>query len=122
MRKLRNSQFVVVLVVFLLVLYVGSYLILSRNGFRRADEREWIGFYFVEPDDERSDVVHLYLTRFYYPLILIDNLLGTGRRPACAPLRRFSGHYHRGRGGVWTEHSRMPPPAPDASHNAHRHS
>jgi len=76
-------------VLVLLMLYAGTYLALSRAGFRWADRTNVEGFYFVEPRNEVADKVHHACTIVYYPLILTDNLIGTGRPPAHAPLRRL---------------------------------
>jgi hypothetical protein len=78
-----------VLLVVVAVLYVGTYLGLSRMGFRRADRVNADGFYFVEPRDEAADAIHYGCTIVYYPLIFIDNLIGTGRPPASAPDRKL---------------------------------
>ena len=78
-----------VLVVVVAVLYVGTYLGLSRAGFRYADRVNCDGFYFVEPRDEAADAIHYGCTIVYYPLILIDNLIGTGRPPGHAPMRNL---------------------------------
>jgi hypothetical protein len=74
-----------------LLLYVGSYLVLSRRGFEYADRSHICGFYFFPPEDTDSwrwrNYACVYL---YYPLIEVDQLLGTGRTAAKAPLFRLS--------------------------------
>ena len=74
----------------LLVLYVGSYLVLSRRAFQVADATNAEGFYFVEPSSDAAWLVHEACCVFYYPLILLDQLLGTGRPPASRPLGGLS--------------------------------
>jgi len=76
-----------VLLVVVAVLYVATYLGLSRAGFRYADRVNCEGFYSVEPRDEAADRINYACTIVHYPLILIDNLIGTGRPPASAPTR-----------------------------------
>jgi hypothetical protein len=68
-------------------LYVGSYYRLSRIGFREADRWNVDGFYFCDLTNPELDDVNQALATFYRPLIAIDVALGTGRRPASAPLR-----------------------------------
>jgi hypothetical protein len=71
----------------LLTIYVSSYVILSRRGFAQSDSWEMEGFYFLPPentDEWRS--WNYALVRFYYPLILVDNWVGTGRPIASEPL------------------------------------
>jgi hypothetical protein len=67
--------------------YVGSYYILSRRGFREADQYGFKGFYFVTPvyggASERANQQRF---QFYWPLIQLDILLGTGRHPAADPM------------------------------------
>jgi hypothetical protein len=75
----------------LFCLYVGSYLVLSREGFAYADRVRAKGFWFFEP---RGTVVWR-LSNYgcvytYYPLIAIDCWLGTGRGPAAEPLMGLS--------------------------------
>jgi hypothetical protein len=79
----RARRYVILLLAALLVAYVGSYLALSRRAFREADK---IGmtdsFAFMPP--EKADSWrrwHYGLLCLYSPLVLIDNLIGTGRHP-----------------------------------------
>jgi hypothetical protein len=65
-----------ILATVLLALYVGSYLILSRRGFIRD------GYFFPPQETASWRVCNYRCVAFYSPLILIDNLLGTGKRPA----------------------------------------
>jgi len=76
----------------LLIAYVSSYAILSRRGFAEADAAGWEGFYFYPPEDSDQWRFRNYtLVNFYYPLILIDNWIGTGRAIAAEPTWRLSG-------------------------------
>jgi len=78
-----------VLLVVAAVLYVATYLGLSRNGFRYADRVNADGFYFVEPRNEAADTMNCACTIVYSPLIFLDNLIGTGRPPASPPDRNL---------------------------------
>lgn len=73
-----------------LVVWVGSYLLLSRIAFHRADEFSVKGFYFVNPEWKHGYSVHKALVVLYFPLIKIDQAVGSGREPACEPLMGFS--------------------------------
>ena len=79
------------LLVALLIAYVSSYAVLSRRGFAQSDVRNADGFYFIPPEDSDQWRFWNYtLVRFYYPLILIDNWIGTGRSIAAEPMWRLS--------------------------------
>ena len=86
--RLRGSRLASLCLGIALALYVGSYYVLSRQGFRQADREKWHGFYFVNPPrDSRSWRQWNYsLVTFYFPLIWVDNAMGTGYPPASEPL------------------------------------
>jgi hypothetical protein len=67
--------------------YVGSYYVLSRRGFRESDRYGYKGFHFVPPvyggGSERANERYF---RFYWPLIRLDEFLGTGRPPGADPM------------------------------------
>jgi hypothetical protein len=69
----------------IMVAYVGSYLALSRSGYRQADRLNIKGFYFVTPTDPCSRALNHALVIVYYPLVLAERELGTGRLPARDP-------------------------------------
>jgi hypothetical protein len=75
----------------LLVLYVGSYVALSRRGYAEADRFGMTGFYYFTPEDtdswRRRNYACVYL---FWPLNAIDRWLGTGRWPASEPLWNLS--------------------------------
>jgi len=74
------------LIVFLLV-YVSSYVFLSRRGFDESDVWEMEGFYFLAPKNtDEWRFWNFTLVRIYYPLIVIDNWIGTGQPIASEPL------------------------------------
>ena len=84
-RGWRRLTMIVVIV--LLVVYVGSYLVLSRRGFAQADAWNAQGFYFLPPED--TDEWRFYNTTLvwiYYPLVVVDNWIGTGRPVAHGPI------------------------------------
>jgi hypothetical protein len=77
----------VVIIVAQMLLYIGSYLVLSRQGFTQADAWNATGFWFFQPRDSDLWRVSNYgCVGIYYPLIVIDNWLGAGRWPAKEPL------------------------------------
>ena len=74
----------------LCVIYVSSYLALSRRGFAQADEWNAKGFYFITPSSHTAWQVNWCLVIVYYPLIAIDNMLGTGRPVGSEPIYHLS--------------------------------
>jgi hypothetical protein len=73
--------------VLLLGVYVGSYLVLSRQGYAQAEEYNLAGFYYFAPEDSASWRWRNYSCVFlFWPLNLVDRWLGTGRYPASEPL------------------------------------
>lgn len=75
----------------LVVAYVGSYLVLSRRGFALTEALGGKGFYFFAPQDTTTWRVCNYgCVVLYYPLIMADEWLGTGKPVACEPLWRLS--------------------------------
>jgi hypothetical protein len=67
-----------------LALYVGSYVALSRIGFRHADAMGAKGFYYVTPIGPWTQKTNSALCILYYPISAIDYLVGTGRPAASA--------------------------------------
>jgi hypothetical protein len=84
--RMKKPRLLLALAVFLL-LYVGSYAVLSRRGYAEADRYNMKGFYYLTPEKtvqwrfENSTCIYLYL-----PLNVADQWLGTGRSPASEPL------------------------------------
>jgi hypothetical protein len=70
-----------------LLLYVGSYVALSRRGYAEADQYKMKGFYYFFPEQSdawrRKNYGCVYL---YWPCNLVDRWLGFGRHPASEPL------------------------------------
>lgn len=81
-------------VVALLLLYVGSYAVLSRRAFAVADATNAEGIYFVEPSTSAGCRLHELCSIFYYPLLVLYNLFGTGRPAASCPLETLTLHVH----------------------------
>ena len=71
----------------LLLLYVGSYVVLSRRGYAEADRYNMKGFYYFFPENSAAwrwknyGCMHL-----FRPLNALDRWLGLGRHPASEPL------------------------------------
>ncbi|NQT93174.1 MAG: hypothetical protein HQ559_10470 [Lentisphaerae bacterium] len=79
----RKKRLIWTIILALLLVYVGSYVILSRRGFREADKGGYSGFYLLTLENSTAWELKNYgLVLLYYPLILIDVMLGTGRMPA----------------------------------------
>jgi len=73
----------------LLAMYLGSYLTLSRVGFQQADAMGVKGFYYVTPIGPVTRSLNCTLYLLYYPVMAVDNALGTGR-PAASLGHRLS--------------------------------
>ncbi len=78
--------------VFLVVcgLYVGTYVVLSRNGYREADKYNVRGFFFVIPSSPVMKFANDSCKIIFYPLIKLEQMLGTGRTPAWDPIEKLS--------------------------------
>jgi hypothetical protein len=82
----------------LLLAYVTSYVVLSRRGIAFSQRVGCEGFWFFPPDGTNTwRLMNYGCVCFYYPLIVIDNWIGTGRPAACEPTRRlvYSGDARR---------------------------
>ena len=80
--KTRIIRWGGIVLAFFLLLYVTSYVILSRRGYARTDEAG-LGnrtFFFVIPDTPKKCQQNVRWERMYAPLIKLDVLLGTGRK------------------------------------------
>jgi hypothetical protein len=70
----------------LLLLYVGSYVALSRRGYAEADQYSMKGFYYFFPEDSETWRWKNYgCVYLFWPLNAVDRWLGFGRPPACEP-------------------------------------
>lgn len=45
------------------------------------------GYFFVEPDTEAMEQLHIFFCGFYRPLIWCDKSVGSGRAPSALPLK-----------------------------------
>ena len=71
----------------LLVLYIASYVILSRRGYSEADKYNIKGFYYVFPENTAAWRAKNYgCAAFFWPLNIVDRAIGLGRYPASEPL------------------------------------
>lgn len=71
----------------LLLLYVGAYLALSRQGYAVADQYGLDGFYYVVPENTDAwRATNRSCELLFMPLNWIDCSLGSGRPPAFEPL------------------------------------
>jgi hypothetical protein len=90
-RRRRVLRIVSLVLVCLLAVYVGSYVVLSRRGMAMSEAAGFAGFYFFPPEDtdawRRMNYGCVYV---YYPLIMIDNWIGTGKGIGCEPMWRLS--------------------------------
>jgi hypothetical protein len=84
----KRVRCLLVLFALLLVLYVGSYYVLSRRGYAEADRYNMDkGFYYFTPENTDSWRVRNYAcVDLFLPLNAVDRWLGFGRWPACEPL------------------------------------
>lgn len=95
LKPISLSRRYVWLAFLVLIPYVGSYYFLSRLGFRDSDEHHMIGFYFVTPLTPERACLNTACVVFYSPLILIDNVMGTGRYPGISmPLSQLEARKH----------------------------
>jgi hypothetical protein len=71
----------------LLLLYVGTYGVLSRRGYVKADQYNMKGFYYFFPEDSDAWRVTNYGCLYlFWPINAVDRWLGSGRYPASEPL------------------------------------
>jgi hypothetical protein len=71
----------------LLLLYVGSYVALSRRGYAEADQFNMKGFYYFTPEDSDAWRWKNYgCVTLFRPINAVDRWLGFGRHPASEPL------------------------------------
>ena len=86
----KHSWIVVVLFCFLAT-YIASYIVFSRIAFVKCETMGISGFYFFYPEDTNAWRIKNYTcVYFYYPLIVMDEWLGTGKAPGCVPTWKLS--------------------------------
>jgi hypothetical protein len=73
--------------VLLLLLYVGTYGVLSRRGYAKADQYNLEGFYYFSLEDSDAWRLKNYgCVYLFWPINSVDRWLGLGRHPASEPL------------------------------------
>jgi hypothetical protein len=83
----KGKRLLLVFAALLVVLYVGSYVALSRRGYAEADRYNMKGFYYFFPEDSDAWRWKNYgCVYLFWPLNVVDRGLGLGRHPACEPL------------------------------------
>lgn len=81
------KRYLWVLGTLLLLVYVGSYIVLSRRGYAEADQYNIKGFYYRYPVDSDAWRLKNYGCMYlFWPLNVVDRCLGLGRYPASEPL------------------------------------
>ena len=90
---MSRKRKVLIALVALLILYAGSYIVVSRRAYRVADAYGMVGYYFVLPAEDHPErfFFHVLCVVVYYPLIMVDEAVGCGRHPSMSePLYRIS--------------------------------
>jgi hypothetical protein len=90
MRK-KWKRLLVAIGALLLLLYVGSYAVLSRRGYAEADQYNMPGFYYFSPEDSDAWRLKNYgCVYLFWPINAVDQWLGLGRHPASEPFWSLS--------------------------------
>lgn len=76
-----RKHFPSICVVALLLLYIGSYVALSRLGIEQAALHDSEVYYFVEPTSEGRMNSHMMCCLIYMPLVVIETRLGSQYYP-----------------------------------------
>jgi hypothetical protein len=94
MKRFLLRHPVKVILVLVMLLYVGSYLVLSRRGMADMEKYHLVGFFYVPTEkafeSEDWEAAHYRIATFYQPLNWIDCKLGTGRGHCRCILRGLS--------------------------------
>lgn len=75
------NQNLLTIVLVLLAFYVGSYVVLSRQGIEQAALQDSEFYYFVEPTSEGRVSSHMMCCLLYMPLVQIEACLGSRYYP-----------------------------------------
>ena len=89
-RRASPTSSLLAALLLLVAIYIGSYVLLSRLSYKRADALDLEGYYFVTPTSQRAETLNRRFTFFFYPLVFLDCRLGTGRCPASEPMSGLS--------------------------------
>lgn len=76
-----------IVVAFPVIVYLATYFVMSRRGYRESREFGLKGFYFVLPHHERALQLNRVCLFLFYPLVKTEMWLGTGMAPASEPLQ-----------------------------------
>ena len=83
---MKRKQLLLILAA-LLVVYVASYLALSRRGYAEADQYHVDGFFYFTPEDTNAwQWKNGTCVVLFAPANGVDRLLGFGRTPGSGPL------------------------------------
>lgn len=75
----------------LVLIYITSFLFLSRRGLAIARSSGSEGYYFTAPTDHRSDQFEMVIQFFFAPCVLVDVMIfGSSSPSSSAPLRSLS--------------------------------
>ncbi len=74
----------------LVLIYIASFVFLSRRGVAIARSYNSDGYNFTDPSDHRSDQFEMVIQIFFAPCVLIDVMIFGSPRPSSAPLRSLS--------------------------------
>ena len=86
-----SLRWIAIVMAIILLVYVGSYAVLSRRGMAQSRAMGIDGLYFFPPEDNDSWRTWNYAcVTFYYPLIMIETWIGTVEGVGCEPLWRLS--------------------------------
>lgn len=77
----------IIVVAVLLIVYLATYFVMSRRGYRESSEFGMKGFYFVLPHDERALQLNRVCLFLFYPLVKTEMWLGTGLPPSSEPMQ-----------------------------------
>ncbi len=87
---MRKRQTLIIVALFLA--YLASYIWLSRRGYAAADQFGIKGFYYFLPEDSAAWRFKNYgCMCLFYPLNILDQVLGTGRSPGAEPFFSLGG-------------------------------
>jgi hypothetical protein len=94
MKRVLRKHPIKMLLLLAVLLYVGSYLVLSRRGMADMEKYHLAGFFYVPTEkafeSEDWEQAHYRLAWLYRPLNSIDCELGTGRGHCRCILRGLS--------------------------------
>jgi hypothetical protein len=74
-----------------LLIYAGFYYGLSRRGYAEADVYHFQGFFYFQPENtDQWRYLNYGCVVVFYPVNVIDRIIGTGRYPGSEPFWCFS--------------------------------